>query len=66
MEQYLVKRFSDIFGKLKITPSRDLLWFDAIQKAKELENELGKEFIENDNENGCKNDNKMSTHRINI
>ena len=51
MAQYLVKRFSDIFGKLKITPSRDLLWFDAIQKAKELEKELiKKEFVENDNE----------------
>ena len=35
MAQYLVKKFSDIFGKLKITPSRDLLWFDAIQKAKD-------------------------------
>lgn len=42
MAQYLVKRFSDIFGKLKITPSRDLLWFDASQKAKEIENELRK------------------------
>ena len=32
MAQYLVKRFSDIFGKLKITPSKDLLWFEATQK----------------------------------
>ena len=45
MAQYLVKRFSDIFGKLKITPSRDLLWFDAIQKAKELEKGLIKKRV---------------------
>lgn len=51
MAQYLVKRFSDIFGKLKITPSRDLLWFDAIQKAKELEKGINKkEFVKKDNE----------------
>lgn len=55
MAQYLVKKFSDIFGKLKITPSRDLLWFDAIQKAKEPEKELRKKsLLKTTTKNGSK------------
>lgn len=55
MAQYLVKRFSDIFGKLKITPSRDLLWFDAIQKAKEPKKELRKKsLLKTTTKNGSK------------